>query len=85
MMRSLLRKIHFLDVEEGGRTSSIAPRGIVNALPTLGGAKRRFRLGRQEDAHEFLVFLLDAMKDGELIEAGVFHFTSNTFSFLGFA
>jgi len=71
MMRSLLRKIHFLDVEEGGKTSSFAPRGIVNALPTLGGAKRRFRLGRQEDAHEFLVFLLDAMKDGELIEAGI--------------
>lgn len=68
-----MRKIHSLDTEDGKVSSTISPKGIVRALPTLGGgSKRRFQLGRQEDAHEFLVHLLDAMKDGELIEAGTF-------------
>jgi ubiquitin C-terminal hydrolase len=32
----------------------------------------RFRHGRQEDAHELLVQLLDYMHEGELIAAGKF-------------
>jgi len=37
----------------------------------LGGGKRRLRVGRQEDAHEFLVHLLDRIKDLELKAAGI--------------
>mmetsp|Transcript_4357 Transcript_4357/g.4940 ORF Transcript_4357/g.4940 Transcript_4357/m.4940 type:complete len:1146 (+) Transcript_4357:22-3459(+) len=54
---------------------AIAPKSIANALPIIGSCGSRnghkFRLGRQEDAHEFLVHLLDAMNDGELRGAGI--------------
>jgi ubiquitin C-terminal hydrolase len=59
--------------KQGG--GAIAPKKIANALPTIGTCGSRngykFRLGRQEDAHEFLVHLLDAMNDGELRAAGI--------------
>ena len=35
-------------------------------------ANSKFRPGRQEDAHEFLVHLLDAMSHGELHHAGIY-------------
>jgi ubiquitin C-terminal hydrolase len=54
---------------------SIAPQAIVKALPSLGSIGNRngykFWPGRQEDAHEFLVHLLDAMHNGELRAAGI--------------
>ena len=72
MLAALFRRVHNADLAKG----ALSPRKIVNALPLLGsGSTRRngykFRPGRQEDAHEFLVHLLDAMNDGELRKAGI--------------
>jgi hypothetical protein len=69
-VRNLLRRVHGLDGE--GKQAALAPKQIVKAMPTLGGTHRgyKFRPGRQEDAHEFLVHLLNAMNDGELKAAG---------------
>ena len=72
-LANLFRRVHHPSDRLHG---AIAPRRIVDALPHLGsGSSRRngykFRPGRQEDAHEFLVHLLDAMNDGELREAGI--------------
>ncbi|GKY99273.1 hypothetical protein MPSEU_000882400 [Mayamaea pseudoterrestris] len=73
LLRSLFRRMH----DHANSHSAVAPRTIVNALSILGsigkrnGGGYRFRPGRQEDAHEFLVHLLDAMNDGELREAGI--------------
>jgi ubiquitin C-terminal hydrolase len=73
-LSSLFQKVHGF----GGkslREGAIAPRAIVQALPSLGSCGSRngykFSAGRQEDAHEFLVHLLDAMHDGELRAAGI--------------
>eukprot|EP00934_Nitzschia_sp_Nitz4_P004101 Nitzschia sp. Nitz4//scaffold33_size148984//111651//114677//NITZ4_002942-RA/size148984-processed-gene-0.177-mRNA-1//-1//CDS//3329548469//4091//frame0 len=71
-MCALFHKVHGV-----GRRgdNAIAPEAIVKALPTLASCGSRngykFRPGRQEDAHEFLVHLLDAMHDGELRAAGI--------------
>jgi ubiquitin C-terminal hydrolase len=72
-LANLFRRVHHPTNRMQG---AIAPRRIVDALPHLGsGSSRRngykFRPGRQEDAHEFLVHLLDSMNDGELREAGI--------------
>jgi len=65
----------FRMLHDTNKTSSFAPREVVSALKILSGGTRRngykFRPGRQEDAHEFLVHLLDTMNDGELREAGI--------------
>jgi ubiquitin C-terminal hydrolase len=71
-LAALFRRLHTADNSNG----AMSPRRIVNALPLLGSSSTRrngykFRPGRQEDAHEFLVHLLDAMNDGELREAGI--------------
>ena len=54
---------------------SVSPQAIVQMLPKLGsiGSRNGYKFwpGRQEDAHEFLVHLLDAMHDGELRGAGI--------------
>ena len=75
ILRGLLRRMHCVEAAEGGayKTSAIQPKAIVGALPKLSSSSRgyKFRPGRQEDAHEFLVHLLDAMNDGELREAGI--------------
>lgn len=75
MLGSLFRQVHGLGQQEHISTA-ISPRAIVKAVPTLGSGGSRsgykFRPGRQEDAHEFLVHLLDAMHDGELQAAGEF-------------
>jgi hypothetical protein len=70
ILRSLLRKIHGLDGDV--KQAPISPKHIVRSISLLGGNHRgyKFRPGRQEDAHEFLVHLLDAMNDGELKAAG---------------
>ncbi|TFJ82051.1 hypothetical protein NSK_006717 [Nannochloropsis salina CCMP1776] len=52
---------------EGGR-SPISPKAIVGNLKALN---RHFRVGRQEDAHEFLRHLLDALQNGCLQAARV--------------
>ena len=72
ILNALFQKVH----GSGGQSShgAIAPNALVRAVPSLGTCGSRnghkFRPGRQEDAHEFLVHLLDAMHDGELRESG---------------
>jgi ubiquitin C-terminal hydrolase len=46
----------------------VAPRTIADALPILS---RRFRRHRQEDAHECLVHLLDALHNDALAASGI--------------
>jgi ubiquitin C-terminal hydrolase len=74
ILSALFQKLHGM---HGSATnqSSIAPQSIVKTLPHLGsiGSRNGYKFwpGRQEDAHEFLVHLLDAMHDGELRAAGI--------------
>lgn len=63
-LRALLR-----DYRGAGR-ARLSPAGVAALLPRLG-ARGRFRPGRQEDAHELLVHLLDALQAGELRAAGI--------------
>ena len=68
-----MRRVHGLDGEV--KQAPLAPKAIVRSISTLGGGSHqgyKFRPGRQEDAHEFLVHLLDAMNDGELRAAGTY-------------
>ena len=74
-LRKLLRNVHGLNKNHnggGGSSSAISPKDIANSISLIGGTNRgyKFRPGRQEDAHEFLVHLLDAMNMGELRAAG---------------
>ena len=75
LIRALLREAHRLDDEARGghHRGYISPGAIVKNLKLLSSSNRgyKFRPGRQEDAHEFLVHLLDAMNDGELRAAGI--------------
>mmetsp|Transcript_36934 Transcript_36934/g.54087 ORF Transcript_36934/g.54087 Transcript_36934/m.54087 type:complete len:683 (-) Transcript_36934:402-2450(-) len=72
--------------EGKGGGGPIAPKEMVKALQTLGSTtsssssskynsfhnhRRLFRPGRQEDAHEFLVHLLDDIHTTELLNAGI--------------
>ncbi|CAB9509650.1 Inactive ubiquitin carboxyl-terminal hydrolase 17-like protein [Seminavis robusta] len=69
MLRLFFQKVH--GNQQGG---AIAPHAVVKMLPSLGtsgGRGYKFRPGRQEDAHELLVHLLDGMHNGELKEAGI--------------
>ena len=72
MLKALFHKVHGSGEHGHG---AISPSAVVRAVPTLGTCGSRnghkFRPGRQEDAHEFLVHLLDAMHDGELRESGM--------------
>jgi len=72
-LRVLFRKMYGLDGGNDPNQGPIAPREIVRSLSQLGGSNRgyKFRPGRQEDAHEFLVHLMDTMHDGELKAAGI--------------
>ena len=72
-LRSLLQRVHGLNGEAAPKQSPISPKAIVNRISLIDGTNRgyKFRPGRQEDAHEFLVHLLDAMNDGELKAAGL--------------
>lgn len=71
---NLFQRVHGFNTDSLDETS-IAPHAIVKALPSIGSCGSRngykFHPGRQEDAHEFLVHLLDAMHDGELRAAGI--------------
>ena len=71
-LKSLLLRLHGQDGNSFkgiNSTAAVSPKEIVRLMSSMGN-NGRFRLGRQEDAHEFLVHLLDAMKDGELKAAG---------------
>ena len=71
---SLFQKVHGFNINTDFE-GALTPRAIVKALPSIGSCGSRngykFSPGRQEDAHEFLVHLLDAMHDGELRAAGI--------------
>eukprot|EP00804_Cyclotella_cryptica_P008187 CCRYP_015136-RA/>CCRYP_015136-RA protein AED:0.30 eAED:0.30 QI:1146/1/1/1/1/1/3/1999/621 len=60
-----------MEKNESPKTKAIAPKAILNAITSYKTGGHRFRLGRQEDAHELLVHLLDAMHEGELFAAGI--------------
>ncbi|EOD03769.1 hypothetical protein EMIHUDRAFT_69418, partial [Emiliania huxleyi CCMP1516] len=50
---------------QGPRSPAFAPRAIANALPAIA---KGFRLGRQEDAHEFLRYVLEKLtKEGSAV------------------
>eukprot|EP00536_Pseudo-nitzschia_multiseries_P001685 jgi/Psemu1/181565/e_gw1.21.13.1 len=72
---SLFQQAHGLNNNSFKTGGAFAPKKVVGHLPNIGSCGSRngykFRLGRQEDAHEFLVHLLDAMNDGELRAAGI--------------
>mmetsp|Transcript_20227 Transcript_20227/g.48637 ORF Transcript_20227/g.48637 Transcript_20227/m.48637 type:complete len:678 (-) Transcript_20227:164-2197(-) len=80
-LRKLLRLVHGIQhaPKKGGdnnhhqvpKTTPIAPRGIHKAITSRKINGHNFRPGRQEDAHELLVHLLDAMQEGELAAAGI--------------
>ena len=73
-LRNLSRIAHgitAMEKHEPPKTKAIAPKAIVNAITTFKTGGHRFRPGRQEDAHELLVHLLDAMHEGELFAAGI--------------
>mmetsp|Transcript_11307 Transcript_11307/g.20765 ORF Transcript_11307/g.20765 Transcript_11307/m.20765 type:complete len:723 (-) Transcript_11307:113-2281(-) len=73
-LRSLLRRVHGIEALEKGapwKTSPIAPKNIHNAITSCRINGHRFRPGRQEDAHELLIHLFDAMHEGELFAAGI--------------
>ncbi|KAL7511818.1 hypothetical protein ACHAXN_008748 [Cyclotella atomus] len=74
ILRNLSRMAHgiiALENNEQPRSGAIAPKTIVNAITSAKTGGHRFRPGRQEDAHELLVHLLDAMHEGELFAAGI--------------
>jgi ubiquitin C-terminal hydrolase len=85
MLGAFFRQVHGIDTTDNSKSKhsayssngsgrTISPSSIVRALPSLGSHRNtgyKFRPGRQEDVHEFLVHLLDAMNDGELREAGI--------------
>ena len=74
ILRHLSRMAHgiaAMEKNEPPRTKAIAPKSIVNAITSFKTGGHRFRPGRQEDAHELLVHLLDAMHEGELFAAGI--------------
>jgi len=72
-LRQLIRNVHGLEGNTAPKQNPISPKAIVQGLSLIDGTNRgyKFRPGRQEDAHEFLVHLLDAMNDGELKAAGI--------------
>lgn len=74
VLRNLSRMAHgiaALEKKEAPRTKAIQPKSLVKIITTCKSGSHRFRPGRQEDAHELLVHLLDAMHEGELFAAGI--------------
>jgi len=74
MLRSFLRVAHGIiqrEKKEPPKTKAFAPKNIFKAITSCKINGHRFRAGRQEDAHELLVHLLDAMHEGELFAAGI--------------
>ena len=73
-MQLILGKMHGLNPENipSPSLTPVAPKALYSAISLLGGSGRgyTFRQGRQEDAHEFLIHLLDTMQNGELHSAG---------------
>ena len=75
ILKRLFEQMHDVSHDHAQGLPAISPTKLVNTVPSLGNIGSRngykFHPGRQEDAHEFLVHLLDAMHDGELREAGI--------------
>ena len=74
VLRNLSRMAHgiaALEKKEAPRTKAIQPKSLVKIITSCKTGSHRFRPGRQEDAHELLVHLLDAMHEGELFAAGI--------------
>jgi len=74
VLRNLSRMAHgiaALEKQEAPRTKAIQPKSLVKIITSCKTGSHRFRPGRQEDAHELLVHLLDAMHEGELFAAGI--------------
>ena len=71
----VFQQAHYLTNGSSKAGGPFAPKKVVGHLQNIGSCGSRngykFRLGRQEDAHEFLVHLLDAINDGELRAAGI--------------
>ena len=63
LVRQLVATIH-----GDGKSSALSPNGLAKSLRNINS---RFRLGRQEDAHEFLVSLLDNLQTHHLLTSGI--------------
>ena len=73
LLRSVMRVKHGILALEKGEPPKTVPMIIKKLHKEITSRKingHRFRHGRQEDAHELLVQLLDYMHEGELIAAG---------------
>jgi len=74
LLRGVTRMAHgivALEKNEPPKTNAITPKTIHKAITTRKTNGYNFRPGRQEDAHELLVHLLDQMHEGELNAAGI--------------
>ena len=75
-LRTLIRRVHGIEALDKNlpfKTSPIAPKLIHKAIISCKIDGHRFRPGRQEDAHELLIHLFNAMREGELFAAGEIH------------
>ena len=75
LLRSVMRIKHGIVALEKGeppKTVPMIPKKLHKEITSRKINGHRFRHGRQEDAHELLVQLLDYMHEGELIAAGKF-------------
>ncbi len=53
------KSILYIIFNEASGVSSITPRNIIQNIRLIS---KNIRIGRQEDAHEFLLYILDAME-----------------------
>lgn len=60
--------IQYVNAVRGSSNRIVKPRIITDRLREIG---KRLKIGRQEDAHEFLRLLLDSLQRAELRLAGL--------------
>ena len=73
LLRQIIRMSHGIishEKNEQPKTNPITPKTLHKKITSAKINGIHFRPGRQEDAHELLVHLLDAMHEGELMAAG---------------